>query len=238
MGRPSSGEHTPRAVAHAGGAPLMDHDDALTLVVVRHGQTPMTVTGAYSGSSVPGPGLTAAGRVQAAQAADLVVRIGRSAWPELAHPGAVLASPMVRAGETAAAVGRRVGLPVEIEPALAEADFGAWEGLTAAEIDLGWPGHLRRWHLEPELRAPGGESLVDVGVRVRPVLDALVAGGPGRTVVAVTHSITTRVAVGLVLGAPPTTWSRVRVGPGTVSILRLRPAGDHEVRVVGMPPGR
>lgn len=216
----------------------MDHDDAMTLVVVRHGQTPMTVSGAYSGSSVPGPSLTSAGRVQAAQAADLVARIGRSAWPELAHPGTLIASPMVRTRETAAAVGRRLGVPVEIEPALAEADFGAWEGLTAAEIELRWPGHLGRWHLEPELRAPDGESMVDVGARVRPVLDALIAGGPGRTVVAVTHSVTTRVAVGLVLGAPSTSWSRIRVGPATVSILRLRPAGDHEVRVVGMPPGR
>lgn len=213
-------------------------DDALTLVLVRHGQTPMTVSGAYSGSSGPGPELTAAGRVQAAQAADLVARIGRSAWPELPHPGALVASPMVRTRQTAAAVGRRLGLPVLVDAALAECDFGAWEGLTADEIDASWPGHLRRWHREPGLPAPGGESIEDVGARVAPALDALLAGGTGRTVVAVTHSITARVAVGIALGAPSTSWARIRVAPGSVSIVRLRPAGDHEVRVVGMPSGR
>ncbi|HWS57450.1 MAG TPA: histidine phosphatase family protein [Actinotalea sp.] len=212
--------------------------DAVTLVLVRHGQTPMTVSGAYSGSSVPGPGLTAAGRVQAAQAADLVARIGRSSWPELAHPSALIASPMVRTQETAAAVGRRLGLPVATEPALAECDFGAWEGSTVEQIEERWPGGLARWHRDPGVRAPGGESLQDVGDRVRPVLDAVLAGGTGRTVVAVTHSITVRVAVGLVLGAPPTAWSRVRVAPASVSLLRLRPAGDHEVIVVGMPSAR
>src|SRR5674536_205599 len=80
------------------------------------------------GSGVPGPGLTAAGRVHAAQAADLTFRIGRTLWDDLPHPGQLVASPMVRAKETAAAVGRRLGLPVEVEPAFAECDFGEWEG--------------------------------------------------------------------------------------------------------------
>src|SRR5690606_39010288 len=40
----------------------------LTLVLVRHGVTEMTMGGHLSGSSVPGPSLNAAGRVQAAKA--------------------------------------------------------------------------------------------------------------------------------------------------------------------------
>ena len=84
--------------------------------------------------------------MQAAQAADLTFRIGRTLWDDLPHPGQLVTSPMVRTQETAAAVARRLGLPVEVDPAFAECDFGEWEGLTAEQIDGRWPGHLRRWH--------------------------------------------------------------------------------------------
>ncbi|MGO1336699.1 MAG: histidine phosphatase family protein, partial [Cellulosimicrobium funkei] len=126
----------------SGATVRFDDAPALTVVLVRHGQTPLTVAGAFSGSSVPGPSLTARGRTQAAQAADLVFRIGRQAWPDLPRPSAVVSSPMVRAQETARAVGRRLGVPVTTDDRFAEVDFGAWEGLTAAEVDAGWPGLL------------------------------------------------------------------------------------------------
>src|SRR5690606_1916290 len=84
----------------SGVAVRFDDAPALTVVLVRHGQTPLTVAGAFSGSSVPGPSLTPRGRTQAAQAADLVFRIGRQAWPDVPRPTAIVSSPMVRAQET------------------------------------------------------------------------------------------------------------------------------------------
>lgn len=210
-------------------------DAALTLVLVRHGETPMTERRAYSGSSVPGPPLTPRGRVQAAQAADLVFRIGRRRWPELPHPSAVVASPMVRTRETAAAVGRRLGASVRVDDRFAECDFGAWEGLVAAEIEAGWPGQLGRWHRDAAFAAPGGESVADVGARVAEGTAALLAEGAGRTVVVVAHSVVIRAAVGLVTGAPADRWTAVRPAPASVTVLRLWPDGHREAAVVGMP---
>lgn len=212
-----------------------DDEEPLTVVLIRHGETPMTRTKAYSGSSVPGPGLTSTGRIQAAQAADLTFRIGRGLWPDLPHPSALVASPMVRTQQTAAAVGRRLGLPVMADPAFAECDFGEWEGLQADEIDRRWPGDLRRWHVDAAFQAPGGESIEDVGARVGAGVEGLLDEGVDRTVVVVCHSVVIRAAIGVVLGAPSSVWAAIRVAPASVSIVRLWADGAREVAVVGMP---
>ncbi|WP_353709020.1 bifunctional RNase H/acid phosphatase [Cellulosimicrobium sp. ES-005] len=225
----------------SGAAVRFDDAPALTVVLVRHGQTPLTVAGAFSGSSVPGPSLTARGRTQAAQAADLVFRVGRQAWPDLPRPTTIVASPMVRAQETARAVGRRLGVHVTTDDRFAEVDFGEWEGLTAAEVNAAWPGRLHAWHTTGTTAAPGGESYADVGARVwhglQDLVDTLLPGaGPaGRTAVVVGHAVQVRAAIGTAIGAPPSQWSRVRVPPASVSILRLWADGTSELTAQGVP---
>ena len=49
-------------------------------------------------------------------------------------PNAVIASPLRRAADTAAAVARRFALPVEEDPRWMELDFGEWEGRRYDEI--------------------------------------------------------------------------------------------------------
>ncbi|NMR19157.1 bifunctional RNase H/acid phosphatase [Cellulomonas fimi] len=222
----------------ASGAPVrFDDAQPVTVVLVRHGETPMTVSKAYSGSSVVGPSLTDRGREQAARAAELVHSIGQDVWGALPDPSELLASPMVRTQETAAVIGARLGLPVRVEPLFAECDFGEWEGLTAAEIEARWPGQLERWHDDAAFPAPGGESIEDVGARVRAGLEAVRAAGVGRTVVVVTHSVSVRSAVGVAIGANSSSWARIRVAPASVSIVRLWADGASEVTVVGAPSG-
>ncbi|RYV52607.1 bifunctional RNase H/acid phosphatase [Pengzhenrongella frigida] len=222
----------------ASGAPIrFDDAQPVTVVLVRHGETPLTVSKAYSGSSVPGPPLTEHGREQAARAAELVYRIGRDMWGDVPDPSELIASPMVRTQETAQVFAQRLGLPVRTEPLFAECDFGAWEGLTAAEIEQGWPGQLKRWHDDATFRAPGGESIEDVGARMRTGLQAVRAAGVGRTVVVVTHSVSVRSAVGVAIAANSSAWARIRVAPASVSIIRLWADGTSEVTVVGAPSG-
>ncbi|MBD7982325.1 bifunctional RNase H/acid phosphatase [Oerskovia merdavium] len=219
----------------SGARARFDGAEPFTVVLVRHGQTPLTVAGAYSGSSVPGPSLTARGRVQAAQAADLVYRIGRDRWTDLPRPSAIVASPMVRAQETARAVGRRLGLHVGTDDRFAEVHFGEWEGLTAPQIAERWDGHPERWLASGTEVAPGGESMADVGDRVWAGLQDLLARGMGRTVVVVGHAVQVRAAVGRAIEAPPSRWAGFRVPPGSVSILRLWADGATELTVVGCP---
>lgn len=219
----------------SGARARFDGAEPLTVVLVRHGQTPLTVAGAYSGSSVPGPSLTARGRVQAAQAADLVHRIGRDRWTDLPKPSEIVASPMVRAQETARAVSRRLGLHVTTDERFAEVHFGEWEGLTAGQIAERWEGHPERWLMSGTEVAPGGESMADVGDRVWAGLQDLLARGTGRTVVVVGHAVQVRAAVGRAIDAPPSRWAGFRVPPGSVSIVRLWADGATELTVVGCP---
>lgn len=217
----------------SGSALRFDDAEPVTAVLVRHGETAATVARTLSGSGVPGPGLSPAGRVQAAQAADLVARIGRSAWTDLPHPDAVLASPMVRTQETAAAIGRRLGSHVRTEPRIAECDFGTWEGQAPDALEADGSGGFRAWHADPTVRPPGGESLVDVGDRVWGLLSALQTSDLGRSVVLVSHVMAVRAAVGRVIDLPPHRWGALRVPAGSVSIVRLWADGDRELVALG-----
>lgn len=107
-------------------------------------------------------------------------------------------SPLGRTRDTADIVRRRVpGLgPVVIEPRLQEVSTGAWDGLTRAEIEAGWPGLLdgasrHGWYF----RAPGGEPYDAALRRVEAWLEGL--DGP---VVAVSHGLLGRLIRGAWLG--------------------------------------
>lgn len=217
------------------GAPSRFDDEApVTLVLVRHGETPLTVLRAYSGSSAPGPGLTDIGRAEASAAAEVVARLGHDLWADLATPTMLVASPMVRTQETARVLGERLGLVATTDARFAECDFGRWDALTRAEIEVHDGPLLRAWHADPTVRAPGGESVADVDARVRAVLDELARTHRGETVVVATHTVVVRAAVGLTLGAGPVGSMQVRVPPGSVSIVRRWP-NDTELVVSGYP---
>ena len=222
----------------SGAAMRFDDVAPATIVLVRHGETALTTSKALSGSSVPGPPLSAAGRVQAAKVADLVHRIGRELWPDLPYPGRLIASPMVRTQETAAIVGRRIGQHVTLEPGFAEADFGQWEGLVHDGVEARWPGQMQRFYTEPDFRAPGGESLLDIGARVEAALTGVAAVGSGSTTVVVSHVMAIRAALGVTMGLPPTAWTWQRILPTSVSVVRWWPDGMRELVVAGLPPLR
>lgn len=224
-----------RAPRPSGAGVRFDEEQPVTVVLVRHGQTAMTVSRGYSGSSEPGPSLDETGLRQAADAAALVDRVGRDLWGDLAYPSLVIASPMVRTQQTAAVVAERLGLAVETDATFQEADFGAWQGLTAEQVEERWPGQLEPWHTVGTVRPPGGESIADVGIRVRAGLDRLQELGGGRTVVVVSHAVAIRAMLGVTMGAQPGSWSQLRVAPASVSIVRLFSDRRDEIAVAGVP---
>jgi probable phosphoglycerate mutase len=114
-----------------------------------------------------------------------------------------VASPLVRAVETARALGREP----EIVPALVEMDWGDYEGETVAALRARHGAAFTTAEDRGlDFRPPGGESPADVQARLRPWL-AGIAGG-GRDVVAVTHKGVIRAALCLatgwdMMGKPP-----------------------------------
>lgn len=206
----------------------------LTLVLVRHGVTDMTVTQRMSGSGVLGPHLNAAGRVQAAKAADAVYRIGRRSWEALPKVTRVIASPMNRTQDTGAALGRRSGLHVETEPRLREIHFGEWEGLTADQIAQTYGDALHQWRFG-QIGAPGGEQFSEVGHRMDELLrDLAVAHAEkcadgddqGRSYALATHAVAIKSCVGVSLGMQEHTWGNLWPSPASMTILQLRVRND------------
>ncbi|GAB3100317.1 histidine phosphatase family protein [Isoptericola nanjingensis] len=215
-------------MAGRSGASPVGGADLRTVVLVRHGATPLTEARASCGGGVPGPSLTTRGRTQAARAADAVFRVGKDLWPELPRAGALVASPTARTLETAAAVGRRIGQHARPDGRFTECDFGAWEGLTPEQITARWPGERAAWSAGAG-PAPGGESYADVGERAWAGLgDVVAADDPTVTTVVVTHLVVVRALVGRAFGAPASSWRRLHVPPASLTVLRFGRGDDGE----------
>jgi probable phosphoglycerate mutase len=167
----------------------------------------------------PGVSLNAAGR---AQLAPLVARVARRlAGAPLA---AVVASPMARAHETAAALARAHGLAVAIEPGLAELDFGTWTGrrIDALGDEADWP-HFNGYR--SGTRAPGGELALEAQARAVGAVLRLAAAHPEAHVAAVSHADVVKAVLGHVLGIPLDLQHRLEIAPASVSEVELRPWG-------------
>jgi len=174
-------------------------EPAVTLLL-RHGQTPMSVEKRYAGrSDVP---LTETGLAQAAAAAKRLASAGI---------GVIVASPLQRTVQTAEAVAAVTGLPVATEDGFRETDFGAWEGLTFAEVRERWPSEMTAWLADPEVAPPGGESFAEVSERVTAALDRVLAGRTGQRILVVSHVTPIKTLVAAALLAPPAALYRMHL---------------------------
>lgn len=189
--------------------------EATRIIAIRHGETAWNVDTRIQGHlDIP---LNDTGRWQARQ-------VGAALAGE--PIAAIYASDLLRAWETAQAVGDTAGIDVVAEPALRERGFGVFEGRTFAEIETTLPEQARRWrqrdpHFEPE----GGESLVRFRERITGAAHRLAARHPGELIVLVGHGgvmdVLYRSATGQDLQAPRT-W---HLGNAAINRLLWTPGG-------------
>lgn len=192
------------------------------LLLLRHGQTELSVQRRYSGRG--NPPLTAVGREQATRAAKMLAAKGDIA--------AVVTSPLGRARETAEAAGAALGVEVRVVDGLTETDFGEWEGLTFQEAAERDPELHARWLGDPSLRAPGGESFDEVRERVEAVRRDLLARYPGANIVAVSHVTPIKTLLQLALGVGPSLLYRLHLDLASLSVAEFYPDGGSSVRLV------
>ncbi|MGW0928742.1 bifunctional RNase H/acid phosphatase [Streptomyces sp. NPDC002644] len=195
-----------------------------TLVLLRHGETPLTPQKRFSGSGGSDPSLSEIGREQARRAAALLAARGTVQ--------AIVSSPLARTRETAAVVADRLGLPVEIDEGLRETDFGAWEGLTFGEVMERHPDDLDAWLASPDARPTGGgESFQATAARVEEARDRLIAAYAGRTVLLVTHVTPIKTIVRLALGAPSEALFRMELSAASISAVAHYADGNASLRL-------
>ncbi|GHE12119.1 histidine phosphatase family protein [Klenkia taihuensis] len=176
-----------------------------TVLLVRHGQSTWNAAGLMQGQTAHVP-LSELGHEQA-----------RAAAAELRElrPGAMVASDLHRAVQTAehcmAATGRRF----TTTPALREQGYGVLEGRPSREL---WD--VVDW-TDVHWAAQGGESLAQLHARVAGYLSDLQAAPPADVVALVTHGDTIRAAQAVVAGHGPEAMPHTTPHNGSITRLEL-----------------
>jgi broad specificity phosphatase PhoE len=146
-------------------AGFYDQDEAPRLYLVRHGQTALNAGGVLRGRL--DPPLDAIGRLEARAVADAIGRSGIDL---------VVASPLLRAVETATPIAERAGVDLETDERLLDRDYGSWAGKPKEELIARW-GSLDAApdvELAAEVFARGMDALLDCASRLRSGAAALV----------------------------------------------------------------
>ena len=177
---------------------------AARIFLARHGQTEWSLTGRHTGrTDVP---LLDEGRRGAKLLGE---RLHRAPWDGL--PGVeVRTSPLVRAEETCELAG--FGDRAQPWDALMEVDYGAYEGLTPAEIKSGRPD----WLLWRD-GVPEGETLAEVAARADEVISW--ARSADRDVLVFAHGHILRTLGARWLGLDISFGARIRLEPTSLSVL-------------------
>lgn len=192
------------------------------LILLRHGETEMSVAKQYSGLS--DPALTEKGRAQAAAAAARLAQFGA-----IDH---IVTSPLGRAQETAAAVAAQVGAEVETVAALQELDFGRWEGKTFSEVQSEDADLHAEWLADTKVAAPGGESVQQVMRRVKKFVEDTCERYEGKNVLVVSHVTPIKCVLKQALGASPSVVHRMHLNLASISIAEFYSDGPALVRLL------
>ena len=163
------------------------------IYLVRHGETEWNRAGRMQGH-LDAP-LTPRGEAQARAVGETLRDMGVDGFD-------LVASPLGRTRATAAIIASTLGRDPETiatDARLMEMTWGAWDGLTLAEIEARDPGAMAQRHADHWNYAPpgGGESYVKVALRVTDWLAGLDADRP---LIVISHGGTGRVVRGLYAG--------------------------------------
>ena len=103
---------------------------------------------------------------------------------------------------------------------LLDIDYGAWTGLTPAEVGTGSAELLQLWRSKPHtLHIPGGESLDDVRRRSYACMDDMAARHVGQTIVLVSHLVVCRLLVLAALGLDSSNFLRIQQETATLNVF-------------------
>lgn len=184
------------------------------MLLVRHGQTPTT------GTTLPGRAkglhLAEAGVAQAERAATRIA--------ELTSVDAIYTSPLERARETAAPIGRALGIKPIVDRGLLEADFGEWTGAELKAL-MKLPEWSTVQRSPSSFRFPGGESFAEMQHRIVGALERLRGAHPGGTIVCVSHADPIKAAIAHAVGTHLDLFQRIVISTCSISVVAWPAAG-------------
>jgi probable phosphomutase (TIGR03848 family) len=190
------------------------HERPTTVLLVRHGHT--LSTGSVLPGRAPGLHLSDDGHAQARRTAELIA--------DGSTIDAIYTSSLERARQTAAPIAAATGRRAKVDRGLLECDFGEWTGeqLTALMKKPEWATVQRA---PSSFRFPGGESFVEMQLRIVSTIDRLRAAHPGGTIVCVSHADPIKAAIAQAIGTHLDLFQRIVISPASVSVLAFQSTG-------------
>jgi broad specificity phosphatase PhoE len=185
------------------------------IVLLRHGRTTGNASGLLVGrADLP---LDDEGQLQAAAAAQTLATT--------ADITRVVSSPLERCRSTAKAVADKIDVPVTVDDRWIELDYGELDGTPLAAVPTEtWAA----WQADSRWRPPGGESLAELGERVRTACAELAADSTATgDVLVVTHVSPIKAALAWALGMGDEVAWRTFLRPA--SITRIATNGPRPI---------
>jgi alpha-ribazole phosphatase len=181
----------------------------MRLILTRHGETEWNLLRKTQGRT--DTALTETGLKQAEAIAKRLTDIPYDC---------VYTSPLSRARDTAHILAQKRSVPVINEPALIEMAFGEWEGMTFERIGEAYPEQFELWsHTPNACQIPGGEPFPELLARCEAYLKRILERHEGFTVVAVSHSVPTKVIAALCLGVPMDKLHSIRIDNVSLTMI-------------------
>jgi alpha-ribazole phosphatase len=179
------------------------------LILVRHGRTPANALGLLQGRL--DQSLDEVGLRQAQQVAEAV-------RASVTSVDRVIASPLVRAQQTAMAF----GLPVQTDERWLEISYGVYEGVAMSKVlrDV-W----HNWRQDLSFVPEGGESMGEMNERVRSACEDLTAEARESNLVVVSHVSPMKAAVAWALGTDLAISWRTHLAQAAVCRIEVRDSG-------------
>lgn len=191
----------------------------MKIYLIRHGQTDWNVAGKIQGKTdIP---LNETGRRQAACLAK-----GMEHRPV----AQIFSSDLIRARETARAIGDSQHVEVETISGLEEIGFGKWEGMTLEQIQVIFPTEYEKWCENPVMVAPpGGESLSQIKERCRKVMEEILKMANGDFAI-VSHGAMLAYVVEYLMRNDPND-QEIIVGNASITTIQYEPENETAVLI-------
>lgn len=194
-------------------------NEPTTLVVIRHGSTAQTEANLIAGGDTQGPELSPLGLQEAEAAAGAISPL----LEKFGLPPAeiIIHSPLVRTQQTAAAIGKSLGLDLAADERLREIQFGNWDGLSMTELEIDSSAELAKWRSAIDFAPPAGESVSDLSKRVESIAQELISAHQGKTVVIITHMMPARGIARFAQKSSMDTYWNLNLAPCGISVYRF-----------------
>ena len=181
------------------------------LLLVRHAQTMSNITGKYAGwidEDLNNEGLR--------QAQQLAERL--KSW----RIDSIYSSPLKRAYHTAEIIAAAHSLSVNTLEELGEIRMGAWQGLSAAQIEARFPEEWKQWRSDPSaLVIPEGESIAQVQKRAILALERITEANQEYQVLVVTHDAIVKLLIAYCLSVSPSIYRRIETVNSSLTVIKI-----------------